>query len=100
MEHLNNSFPFYNQEKDIVPIETDFEERNNMTAFNLNFLKYYEYLENLNNGTKDNLNFSPNKKKNSLDMSYSIEQTFCENSHINIEEEFHNEETCKNILNL
>jgi hypothetical protein len=51
---------------------------------------------NLNN-TCNNFNFSPSKKKNSLDISYSMEQTFYENSHIiNIEEEFQpNEETCK-----
>jgi hypothetical protein len=119
MEPLNNSFPcFYFGEK-YDTMDVDLEEKNNLSAFNLNFLKIYENLEgvhvngnihkdnftsigenfnNLNNTCKD-FNFSPPKKKNSIDISYSMEQTFYENSHMNIEEEFQqNEETCKNII--
>lgn len=78
MEPLNNSFPcYYFQDKDDVDLE---EKSNicNISAFHLNF------------------NYSPPKKKNTIDISYSMEQTFYENSHINIEEEFqpNNEETC------
>lgn len=92
--NFNNSFPcYFTQEKYFKESTQDveMEGKNNLSAFNLDFLKYFENIENVNN----NLNFSPSKKKNSLDMSDSIEQTFCENSHMNIEEEFQNEETCK-----
>lgn len=95
MEHLHNSFPNYIHEKFDHGSEIGYEEKFNTSAFNLNFIKYYEQLENINvNSVKENSNFSPTKKKNSLDISYSIEQTFCENSNINIEEELNNEETC------
>jgi hypothetical protein len=80
MENLNNSFPIYfERDEDVI-----MEERNNMSAFNLDFIKYYESIEN-----KD---LSP-QKKNCIDISSIIEQTFCDNLQIN-EEEFHNEETC------
>jgi hypothetical protein len=125
MEPFNNSFPCsYFQDK-YENMDVDMEERSNLSAFNLNFLKFSDNLGentnvneineinemneindvkiNVNNtnhliNTCNNFNFSPPKKKNSLDISYSMEQTFYENSHINIEEEFQpNEETCNNI---
>lgn len=111
MNDLNNSFPCYSSDKIYYNnIEVDPEERSNISAFHLNFLKFYEQTnENINvnimnnNLTANNFNFSPSKKKNSLDISCSMEQTFyVENSNINIniEEEFQpNEETCKIIKN-
>jgi hypothetical protein len=109
MENLNYSFPgFSYQDKYENNMEVELEERGNLSAFNLNFLKFSENMadningnnnnlyNNCNNNTfNNNFQFSPPKKKNTIDISYSIEQTFCENSHINIEEEFQqNEDTC------
>jgi len=94
-------------------MEVDSDEKNNSTVFNINLLKIIEnFGENTNllntntnnfnntynannNYNSNNINFSPNKKKNTFDISYSIEQIFCENSNINIEEDFqNNEDTC------
>lgn len=91
MENLNNSFPCYNQNDRIffnMESET-YDDKINSSFFKISNLKFCEKPEN-----KDISNFSP-KKKNSIDISYSMEQTFYENSNINIEDEFHNEETCK-----
>jgi hypothetical protein len=134
MEPLNNSYPFYyfQEKEDLMDVE--FEEKNNLSAFNLNFLKFYEptfqaindnniyadgniemtekeikkelninNIQNFNNhnhNTSKDIIFSPPKKKNTIDISYSMEGTFCENSNINIEEEFQqNEETYLKIGN-
>jgi hypothetical protein len=113
MNNLNYSFPCYNiQDKSDSPMDVDLEERGNLSTFNLNFIKIFENLESVENNSNNfnnnftnnnnnnynqynNFNFSPPKKKNSLDISYSIEQTFCENSNININIE--EEEPCKNM---
>jgi len=94
MENLNNSFPdYYQNERIFFNAESEnYDDKINSSFFKISNLKFYDKQEN-----KDNSNLSP-KKKNSLDISYSIEQTFYENSNINIEDEFQNEETCKNIL--
>jgi hypothetical protein len=102
---LNNSFPCYYFTEKYENTEIECDDRNNISAFNMNFLKIFENLNNgqgvnsnnfnicgglnnLNNTCKE-FNFSPQKKKNSIDISYSMEQTFYENSNIiNIEEEF------------
>jgi hypothetical protein len=80
-------------------MDIEIEEKANLSAFNLNFLKF-SMVENTNintNNFNNNSTFFPNQKKNSLDISYSIEHTFYENSNINIEEEFQPiEENCKN----
>jgi len=80
-------------------MDIEIEEKANLSAFNLNFLKF-SMVENTNINTinfNNNSTFFPNQKKNSLDISYSIEHTFYENSNINIEEEFQPiEENCKN----
>ena len=90
MENLNNSFPIYfDNEKYYREEDVIMEERNNISAFNLDFVKYYEMIEN-----KD---LASPQKKNCIDISSIIEQTFCDNLQIN-EEEFNNEETCKLIL--
>jgi len=98
MENLNNSFPNYNQNERIffnVESET-YDDKINSSFFKINNLNFCNKQDN-----KDNLFLSP-KKRNSIDISYSIEQTFYENSNINIniDDEFHNEETCKIIFNL
>lgn len=118
MENLNFSFPgFLFHEKYETNMEVDIDEKNNSSALNINLLKIIEnFGENVNvlstnnnpcNNTfnmqtdynSNNINFSPNKKKMSLDISYSIEQIFYENSNINIEEEFQpHEETCIEIF--
>jgi hypothetical protein len=115
MENLNFSFPCFSyNDKYETNMEVDVDEKNNSTVFNINLLKIIEnFGENTsslntntnncnntyhiqNNYNSNNINFSPNKKKNTFDISYSIEQIFCENSNINIEEEeFQNhEDTC------
>ena len=89
MENLNNSCPCYNQnEKFDLNMEEEYDDKINSSFFKISSLKFCDIIEN-----KDNINSSC-KKKNSLDISYSIEQTFYENSNMNIEDEFHNEETC------
>jgi hypothetical protein len=88
MENLNNSFPtYFDTEKYYRDDDVIMEERNNISVFNLDFIKYYESIENLQ---KD---LSPQKKHCNIDISSIIEQTFCDNLRI-IEEEFHDEETC------
>lgn len=114
MENLNFSFPCYSyNDRFETNMEVDSDEKNNSTVFNINLLKIIEnFGENTNllntntnnfnntynannNYNSNNINFSPNKKKNTFDISYSIEQIFCENSNINIEEDFqNNEDTC------
>jgi hypothetical protein len=117
MDNLNNSFPcYFNAEKFYNQMDVELDEKG---IFTTNFLKFYEngmqnksnqipfrdnnfHSTNQINSTftyshqNNNYNFSPPVKKSSLDISYSIEQTFCrENSHMNIDEELQNEETCK-----
>lgn len=90
MENLNNSFPNYNHHEGIyfnIGSET-YDEKINSSFFKISNLKFCDKQEN-----KENFNSSI-RKKNSLDISYSIEQTFYENSNINIDDEFQNEETC------
>lgn len=104
MNNLNHSFTHYlNNDCHDTQMEVDIEDKITYSTFNMNFVKIFENLENIDNNSSSNIqtyNFSPPKKKNSLELSDFIEQTFCENSNINIEEEFHNEETCKdNLLN-
>ena len=93
--HLNNSFPFIPfQEKSDVGVFMDERNANN-TSFSMNLLKFFndvekeESLEQTTNPENNlNLSQSQSKKKNNLeDMSYSIEQAFCEKSLMNIEEE-------------
>jgi hypothetical protein len=89
MDNLNNSFlGYFEQDKYFRDYDVIMEERNNLSAFNLDFIKPYENLDNIN---KD---LSP-QKKHSIELSSFIEQTFCDNLHINIEEEYNNEDTCK-----
>ncbi len=96
MEQLNNSFPCYYFQDKYENLDIEIEEKSNLSAFNLNFLKFYENLGENRVNQCNNFNFSPEKKKNTIDISYSMEQTFYENSHINIEEEFQqNEDTCE-----
>ena len=114
MEKLNYSFPgYFFNDKYETQMEVDIEEKNNSSVLNVNSLKIIEnFGDNINvlnansnmcnntyhisnNYNTKNLNFSPKTSKNPFEISYSIEQIFCENSHINIEEEFQqNEETC------
>ena len=93
--HLNNSFPFIPfQDKSDVGVFMDERNANN-TSFSMNLLKFFndvekeESLEQTTNPENNlNLSQSQSKKKNNLeDMSYSIEQAFCEKSLMNIEEE-------------
>jgi hypothetical protein len=96
MDELNNTFSFYGQynHKQISPFENFQQDKNNLSAFNLDFSKLLE-----NTAQNNNSNYSPDKKKHSLDMSYYTEQNFYENSsNINIEEDFQHEETCKIII--
>jgi len=90
MENLNNSFPCYNPyDRIFFNVESEtYDDKANSSFFKISNLKFCDKPENKDN----NYNLSP-KKKNSIDISYSIEQTFYENSNINIEDEFHNEET-------
>jgi len=97
MENLNNSFPCYHQcDRIFINIESEtYDDKINSSFFKISNLNFCDKPEN-----KENSNFSP-KKKNSLDISSSMEQAFYENSNINIniEDEFHNEETCINFFN-
>ena len=105
--HLNNSFPFIPfQDKSEVGVII--EDRNiNNTSFSMNFIKFFDNVEMKEEsleqtGTvESNLSQSQSKKKNTLeDISYSIEQAFCEKSLMNIEEEeFRNEENYLKIGN-
>jgi hypothetical protein len=108
MENLNNSFPcYFGHEQLLDNFELMQQERisnnnhnvNNISAFNLDFSKFYDSKINY---TQNCPNFSPSKKKNSLELSYLTEQNSYETSSNinieNIEEEFGsdaNEETCK-----
>jgi hypothetical protein len=94
---LNNSFPCYYSRDENMEVDIDEKiERSTLSAFNLNFLKIYESIEpseateqqitRNENSQFNQMNFSPPKKKNSIDISYSMEQTF-------YEEEFQNNNT-------
>ena len=88
MDHLNNTFPaYYEQDKYFNDDDVMMEERHNITVFHLDFLKFNENIE------TSNKDLSP-QKKHSIELSYSIEQAFCDNLQINIDEDFNNEETC------
>ena len=95
---LNNSFPNYpiNQMNERMFFNIDSntycDQKINSSFHKINNLKLFDKEIN-----KVNFNLSPslNKKRSSLDISYSIEQTFYENSNMNIDDEFQNEETCK-----
>lgn len=97
MDNFNNSFPYFNHERESADNDIDLE-RSNISAFNFNFLKLFESYSNTN---ANNMFYSPaQKKNNTLDISDSEEQLFCENSQIlNIEEELNEEEeTCNQLL--
>ena len=101
---LNNSFPNYpsnqiNDRLSLVVESNTYDEKINSSFHQINNLKLFD--EEIN---KDKINFNPllspalGKKRSSLDISYSIEQAFYENSNMNIEDEFQKfqyEETCK-----
>jgi hypothetical protein len=100
---LNNSFPNYAIDQMQMQIDerllfntanaNTYDEKINSSFREINKLKLFD--DEINRDQNFNLSPALNKKKCSLDISYSIGQTFYENSNMNIDDEFQNEETCK-----
>lgn len=98
---LDNSFPCtsFQDKSDLI---TFLDEKNLNNSLNLNFMKIFNDTESIEQpGQETNLNLSQSQSKKKIfeDMSYSIDQPFYENSHINIEEEFRSEENYLKIGN-
>ncbi len=100
MDNLNFSFPGFSYQEKFDNMDVDSDDKMNFSALNLNIFRMSDTDNlNVNSENNNNFNFSPPKKKNTIDISYSIEQTFCENSNINILEEFQTiEDTCNNDI--